>query len=677
MLESLRGRISARYRKHEFVLAAGIILFLGILTYLPFANQLGFYRDDWYILWAGRAFNPNIIVDLFQFDRPLVGYIYSTVYRALGENALLWQIYSFSLRAIGALSFFWLIRQLWPDRKVETTTAATLMLLYPGFLQWANAMTKSNHITTYTVALLSISFTAAALQSTKSTFKFLWSLAALCSAVTYWFLYEYMIGLEVFRLLVIGLLIYRIEAQGWRASIRNTAKVWSPYLLLITAHILWRLFFFESGRQGMSVDSALAPYQAGLFRTLAKRLLVLAADVFDTLISAWVVPFQRYTLSLDPRNLLLTILVGLSAALIFSVYYLAFSSQSLTTGQAGKNQRTGIQMLLLGSVALIFSLLPVVMVGRDVRWESGFDKYTLQATAGVGLMLVGGFLTLGKPKQGWVLMALLIGVASTSQTGNAIQWKTFWEDQKDLWWQMSWRAPMIRPETVLLVEMPGKDYFEAYEVWGPANRVYAPDDQSLPIRAEVFSTQTLEKIKNGQSEVRGIRSVFDLERDFSKSLILSRPERTSCWHVIDGGDPVFPETTSGLLYATVRVSSEDRIITDEGSTSPPAHIYGDEPAHEWCYFYQLASLEAQRGNWDRVAALADQALDQDYKPIDRSEWLPFLRGLVMVGRNEMAKEMALWIRDIPTIRHRQCDYLSETSLPDPARQTYLREILCK
>jgi hypothetical protein len=48
----------------------------------------------------------------------------------------------------------------------------------------------------------------------------------------------------------------------------------------------------------------------------------------------------------------------------------------------------------------------------------------------------------------------------------------------------------------------------------------------------------------------------------------------------------------------------------------------------------------------------------------------------MVDRNEDAEEMALWIRDIPTIRHRQCDYLSDTALPDPTHQAFLREILC-
>jgi hypothetical protein len=677
MLETLLARINARYGKREFLIATGFILLLGILAYLPLANQLGFYRDDWYVLWAGHAFGPKRIIDLFTFDRPLVGFFYSAIYSLLGENALLWQIYSFSLRAIGALSFFWLIRRLWPGHKTETMTAATLMFIYPGFLQWANAMTKSNQLTTYTVSLLSVAFTVATLQAIRRSWKIVWSLAGLGTAVTYWFLYEYMIGMEGFRLLIIGLLIWRRDIQSFWLRIRKILETWSPYLLFIALHIFWRFFFFESGRPGMSVDSALAPYQDSVLRTIAKRLLVLAVDVIDTLFSAWVIPLNSFTLNLEPRKLLVAALISLLAAAMFTIYYLAFSKGNSTADSTTQPAPAGLQMCVIGGIAILFSLFPVVMVGRDVRWESGFDKYTLQATAGVALFVVGAVITLVRTQQRWIPFSMLVVIAVASQTGNAIQWQTFWDDQVDLWWQMSWRAPMIEPETVLLVEMPGKDYFEAYEVWGPANRIYAPDDQSISIRAEVFSTQTLEKIRNGQSEVRGVRSVFNLERDFSKSLIITQPDRSSCWHVIDGGDPVLPENTSPLLYATVRRSKIEQIDLNASPVTPPGHIYGSEPDHGWCYYFQRASLAAQLGEWQQVADLADEALAADIKPLDRSEWMPFLRGYIMVGRDEDAKEMSLWIRDKGVIRHRQCDYLSETSLPDPGRQAFLRELLCE
>jgi hypothetical protein len=165
-------------------------------------------------------------------------------------------------------------------------------------------------------------------------------------------------------------------------------------------------------------------------------------------------------------------------------------------------------------------------------------------------------------------------------------------------------------------------------------------------------------------------------RNFNNSLILSRPNRNSCWHIIDGKDPLFPESTSGMLYATYRLSKIDQIDTASPQHPPSIQMFGSEPEHTWCYFFQKAELEIQKRNWENVAQIADETLTGGYKPIDRSEWLPFLKGLVMTGRNNAAEEMALWIRDVPVIRHRQCDFLPETALPDPDRQAYLRRILC-
>ena len=677
MLEKLRTRLSTRYQKNELLFAIGIVLALGLLAYVPFAHHLGFYRDDWYVLWSGRALGPNSIIDLFTFDRPLVGYIYSLVYRLLGENALLWQFYSFTIRTIGAFSFFWFIRRLWPGKKVETTTVAVLMFVYPGFLQWANAMTKSNHLTTYTVALISIALTVAALQSEKRSWRLIWSLAALASAVIYWFLYEYMIGLEGFRLLVISLLVWRRAIARVTDRFIRIMQAWTPYLALIAVHLVWRLFFFESGRPGMSIDSALAPYQDRLLATITKRLFELVVDVYETLISAWVVPINTITFGLDPRSLALTFIAAFIAITLFAAYYFTFSDGSRAEGKVQHADNAGIEMTIIGGLTILFTLFPVIAVGRDVRWESGFDKYTLQATAGVALFIVGGLSLLIRSDRKWTLFALLVGISIASQTGNALQWRTFWEDQQELWWQLSWRAPSLESETVLLVEMPGKDYFEAYEVWGPASRIYAPTDETIQISAEVFSSQTLDKVRNAKSERRSVRSLLDLERDFSKSLILSRPARSSCWHVIDGADPVLPENTTPLLYSVLRRSKIEQIDLNASPVSPPQHIFGSEPGHGWCYYFQQGSLAAQRGDWQAAAELADEALAADTKPLDRSEWIPFLRAYVMAGRDDDAKEMSLWIRTNGVVRHRQCDYLSETSLPDPDRQAFLRALLCE
>ena len=677
IMKSIGNRIVNGYQRHGAWFAVGTVLLLGLLAYVPLMHKFGFYRDDWYMLWVGRAFGPQGIIDLFAFDRPFVGYIYSRSYQLLGENPLHWQIYSLCIRTIGALGFLWLLRRLWPGHKIETTTAAILFFIYPGFLQWPNANTKSNHLTTHTIAILSICLTVAAFQTRKIGWKMFFTLGALASAISYWFLYEYMIGLEGLRLAIIALFIWRGGYQSWKTNLIKVIKSWFPYLIGIALHLAWRFFVFESGREGMNVQTTLSVYQTAPLRMIIKRSFTLGIDVFEALISAWVVPINSITFQLGPTDLLLSGLLSLLAIGIFAAYFFAASNLSSDASISQDGQRELLEIIILGGAAVLFTLIPVVAVGRDIRWASGFDKYTLQASAGVSMLLVGTISLLVKSRLKFILFALLIGIAIATHYGNAVQWTELWGDQRELWWQLSWRAPQLKEGTVLLVEMPDQRFYEDYEVWGPANLLYDPNGDSLRVRSEIFAPDTLEKIRVGQTENRSLRDILEFSRSYHNSLILTRPERTSCWHILDGNDPVFPQQTSAMLYATVRLSHIDQIEVNAPQSTPPVHIFGSEPEHRWCYYFQRASLEAQREDWDSVAQLTDQALEAGFKPIDRSEWLPFLKGLVMVGRNADAEQMALWIRDNGTVRHRQCDYLNEKALPDPVRQTYLREILCE
>jgi len=670
-------RLVAEYERHEPWFAYGTMLILGFISYTPLLHKLGFYRDDWYILWAGHALGPQSIIDLFAFDRPLVGYLNAGSYRLLGEDPLSWQLYSFCIRTIGALAFLWLVRRLWPRHNIETSTAAIVMFLYPGFLQWANANTYSNHITTYTLGVLSICLTAASLQATKKGLKILFSVIAIISAVGYWFLFEFMIGLEGLRLLIIGMYAWRGESRPHQGTFLQLLRDWSPYLVLILLHLAWRLFVFESGRVGMNVDYVFSAYDSDPIKVILKRLLFLGIDFYETTISAWAVPINSVTFQQGPKVLAMAGFLCLVGVAVYVAYFYITAAQPPRSPLPQNECRDYLEMFIVGGVSILSALLPVVAVGRDVRWDSGYDRYTLQASAGVAVFLVGTISGLVRSRHKVTLYALLIGIAIATHYGNAVHWADFWEDQRDLWWQLSWRAPQLEDGTVLLVEMPEEGFYEDYEIWGPANLVYDPDGDSVRIRSEIFTPETLEKIRVGVTETRDVRNVFEFQRDFFHSLILTRPARSSCWHVIDGDDPVFPQITSGMLYTTRRISNMDQIIVNSPPSLPPSLIFGVEPEHRWCYFFQKASLEAQRGNWASVAQFYDHALDMDFKPIDRSEWMPFLKGLVMEDRNEDAERTALWIRDVEVVRHRQCDYLSDTALPDHGHQAYLKEILCE
>jgi hypothetical protein len=94
-----------------------------------------------------------------------------------------------------------------------------------------------------------------------------------------------------------------------------------------------------------------------------------------------------------------------------------------------------------------------------------------------------------------------------------------------------------------------------------------------------------------------------------------------------------------MMRSAASLSSAEWVVQD-GSARMPA-IYGPEPAHGWCYYFEKADLAAQSKNWTRVAQLGDQAFRLNDYPNDPAERFPFIEGYAATGNWTRASELAL------------------------------------
>jgi hypothetical protein len=69
---------------------------------------------------------------------------------------------------------------------------------------------------------------------------------------------------------------------------------------------------------------------------------------------------------------------------------------------------------------------------------------------------------------------------------------------------------------------------------------------------------------------------------------------------------------------------------------PPTEIFGKEPAHNWCYYFQKADLARQLGDWQSVVRLGNEAQEKGFSPSSPQEWLPFIEGYAYTGQWEKA-----------------------------------------
>ena len=218
--------------KNETFIALLLIFFTAVLTYGLGIPKLGYYYDDWYLLWSGQSRGASSLISLFSTDRPFMGVVYSVTYRFLGDTIINWHLYALLWRLIGGLAFFWILRLIWPNGKYLTTLMAVLFIVYPGFLSQPNAGTKQNHLYGFGTALLSIAFMLQAIKTSSKFWKIACSLISVILAVNYLFIYEYMIGLEGMRLLLLGFILYQLGAKKFNILAKEISKRWWSYVIV-------------------------------------------------------------------------------------------------------------------------------------------------------------------------------------------------------------------------------------------------------------------------------------------------------------------------------------------------------------------------------------------------------------------------------------------------------------
>ena len=653
----------------------GLILLIGALAFLPFAGRLGFYRDDWYMLWSGLTRDADSIIELFSIDRPFMGYTYDLTFRLLGSTPLPWQLYAYLLKTLSALAVYGIVRLIWPQQARAATAAALLFLIYPGFLGQPNAATKTNQLLSLTCGLSSIWLSGGALGTPRRGPRSALIVAAVFLGLVNFLLYEYMIGLEAMRFGVLWLVAQDRPGLPLRPRLLRLLKDAAPYLLATLAFLVWRLGFFQSERGGTDQFAVLATLTTGTRAFLVHVGLQSVVDILETVIFAWAVPFQHYAALETSRRIATAVVTGVALAGL-AVAGMEWQRRLSPADDEGEGRAQTVSVALFAGISLYASLLPVLVAGRDVNFDGGYDKYTLHASPAAAMLLAAlgfGFLR-GRRRHVFVGMLIFLGVSSTVL--NAYHWERFWENQKTVWWQLWWRAPGLRDGTNLLVSLPEEAYFEDYEVWGPANLIYRPGVAVIKIGAEVLNATSIAKVRAGRVEERSMRKLT-YTRDYNRSLLLSMRSDQSCLKVVDRQDLTLPLAFPASLGPILRFSYLDQIDLTAETAPPRSDVFGEEPPRTWCYYYQKAELAKQRGDWGSVKALADEVLALNLKPLDPVEWLPFVEGLLWAGERSTAAEVGKRMGGDPFLPREVCEALDRGGFRfgDEIR-TAMKETIC-
>jgi len=635
-------------------------LILTILTYGPMLPWTGFYWDDWPFAWIAKFLGPAEFIPAFEPFRPFLGPIFFGTTSLLPPNPLLWQTFALILRFTLGLSVWWTFKTIWPKAKWGTLVTALLFLVFPGYSQHWVAYTHINQEwIPFLFYILSFGLTAKAFRNPDKPRLF--TALALILLVLGVFPTEYFATQEPLRFLFLWTLASE-EITGFWPRIRRALRWWWPYLLVWFGNAAWLVYYYRFGAYasyslsttgqisplGFLASMADALWKAGLYSW--GQILVLAARSFSnpsTLLSLGMILVSFVLIAFYLRGLESTEAKRTPTSPNVGDKWRRVFPKSGDFG-VRLNSHWGWQAVSFGLIGILIGRIPSWAAGLPLTLQSIDDRFMVSMMIGGSLFMAGLLeLVFGRSRVKIYVIAMVIALGMGQQFYTANDFRRDWTRQQDIFWQMAWRIPGLEPGTAILTHELPLRYETDMGLTAPLNWIYAPEYTGGELPHALLYTRTrqggatLPSLEPGQPISFDYRTV-GFEGSTSQALtIFVSPN--ACLRVLDpvysGGDTY--ERQPRFLRDAIPFSDPSLIVTNAASPALPAALFGKEPAHEWCYYFEKAELARQTGNWDMVVKLGNEARALDLLPGDALEWLPFIEGYFITGDYQAAKELSL------------------------------------
>lgn len=644
---------------HERIIVLLLLLITAALVYLPQVNHFGYMNDDWYLMYSAGSHGTRAFQSIFSVDRPGRVLVMIPAYILFGNNPLLYNLSAFLFRVLGAMAFWWILNLLWSRNKVMTAAMSLLFLIYPGFLSQPNAIDYQSHIVGLAAALLSIWLTLKAVTSENRLYSILFHLSSILLGWLYLSQMEWYISFEFFRWACVFLLSSRLGGTLLEKITRAVRQAY-PSMLIPVVYLTWRLFFFVSVRGATDLDRQLELLKLYPIQTLYHSAIQVLQDLSDVILGAWVIPLSQLTGFVQVWGGVLAIVVA--GLVVFALFRL---EENFASDQAQSPDITN-EALWLGLLTAVAGLIPIALVNREVAFPS-YSRYSLVSSVGVAIFLVALISTIRERTVRYSFLGVLILIAALTHHANSVKAAQEGAVVRNFWWQVSWRIPQLGPRTTLIGNYPVAAIEEDYFIWGPANLIYYPkDDAPEDIQPTIFATllnkDTVTKILMRERQVMDNRKNIITYPNYRNILVLSQPSLNSCVHVIDSLLPEFSSSESDSIRLIGPYSETEHVLKGEMPHTPPQIAFGPEPLHGWCYYYEQADLARQRGDWNKVMQLGQEAADKKSEPSDLIEWMPFLQAYALNGKTKEVVEIMNTIQPDEYVTQQACQILKSQNI---------------
>ena len=638
--------------KHQTLLVYCWFLFLCFLCYGILIPTLGFYWDDLPILFSFQTTGAGGFPEYLASDRPFSAWNFMLTTSLFKFNPLGYHILAFILRYLSVILFYQIVRLVWTNKAKTAAVAASIFAVYPGFLQQPIALIYCHHLSVFCLQLLSFYLMLKLARSDHYN----WFFGIVSWAATlHMFSIENFATLEMVRPVLLWIVLTP-KHKDFKDRALTVLKQWAPYLAIFSLFMIWRVFIFKFPTYEPDL---LEGYETNPISTLTSLLVRIPQDFYTTTVRAWLDSFTIPVVSDfgTTATRLFWALIGIT--LVVSATVLAFlpkdkseeekkiMSPELVEGSLFQNKTRIIWLEWLAASVLLYFLAASIVWVLELPLEIKFawDRMTLAFIPFVALLA--GVIYIATSKMKFLrnlFFCLLIAAAVGSHFENAMSYKRDWEDLQDFLWQLSWRMPNLEPGSTVMGSTIGLDYYSDNSLTAPLNLMYAPDSKSYDLNYVFYYTDVrvgswLPSLEEDLAIRQPYRS-YTFEGS-TNNVIAIKYDPPSCVQVMDrvyANSVVLPNLTE-MQVDEMRLTNLSLIQTEPAS-QPFAAIFGSEPQHDWCYYFEKGDLSRQYAQYEQTAALGEEAITNGFAPRAASEWLPFLESNIRIGNWERVDYLA-------------------------------------
>jgi hypothetical protein len=601
-----------------------VLFFFSLISFGIFIPFLGLYSDDWIFLSIYQKFGHDGVTQYFQTNRPVWGLLYQFTLPILGKSVSLWHVFAMFAQFSCGLAFWKLLLLLWPEKKLRAMIGSILFILYPGFTLLPISITFGHIYIVYLFFLLSTIFMIKATRIGKrqSSFIFLSLLFYLANLL----MMEYFFCLSFIQPILLWI-FFRDNQCSLKVNFHKLVKFYWPWVLLLVAVIIWRIFIFDYQTYNYGLNSIEILKNNPLLgiSTLAADYFV---DLFKTGLYVWIEPIQYIFDRKNQTTVFYASIILMSLSFIASFVLLHLFSQNQSRNEPISS--FNVKGIFLSFVALSLAGWPFWVTGLDVTLNGLYSRFTLPFILGSCLLIVSILELIRIRIVRLVIVSILIGL---SLGKNLLVMNEFRQEHilvSSYMNQLHERIPDLKPGAFIISNSLPFSYFSYATLTSIVDWAYSPHNTGNTLdHVLVYSNDRVEDLSNPIYKYENVSFKFEGPITNSISSVtlydygVAPIGFNSCFTVLDQGNlPYYVDHISEQSKKFVPFSDINNIAENADPETEDffQRFFPIKNTKKWCLdFEKLAKLQAAKDHQEIVDNYVDGS-----KPFYTPEILPYL-----------------------------------------------------